>query len=97
MKTSEGTNSAFSNGLRCEKNKLGAGAELLTAIRTRLLAVRRTRGTTECALRTVKSFEVLSIRDKSSGNSPSTIAHISRHTNARARILPTLIRLLTII
>ena len=95
MKTSEGANSAFSNGARRENNKLGAGAALST-IRTCLLAFRRTGGTTERAPRTVKSFVALSVRDKSSGSSPATIAHNSRHSNARARILPILIRLLTI-
>ena len=96
IKMSEGTNSAFSNGLPRENKKSGAGAESLSAIRPFWLAFRRTGGTTERAPRTVKSFVALSVRDKSSGSSPATIAHNSRHSNARARILPKLIRLLTI-
>jgi len=93
---SEGTNSAFSNGLSRENKKSGAGAESLSAIRPFWLAFRRTGGTTERAPRTVKSFVALSVRDKSSGSSPATIPHNSRHSNARARILPMLIRFLTI-
>jgi hypothetical protein len=97
MKTSEGTNCAFSNGLKRENNKLDAGTESLSAIRTCLLVFRRTVGTTERAPRTVKSFVALSVRDKSSGNSPATIPHNSRHSKARARILPMLICLLNIL
>jgi hypothetical protein len=93
---SEGTNSAFSNGLSRENKTSGAGAESLSAIRPLWLAFRRTGGTTERAPRTVKSFVALSVRDKSSGSSPATIPHNSRHSNARARILPMPVRLLTI-
>ncbi len=93
---SEGTKSAFSNGLSRENKKSGAGAESLSAIRPFWLAFRRTGGTTERAPRTVKSFVALSVRDKSSGSSPATIAHNSRHSDARATILAILIRLLTI-
>src|SRR5260370_40791349 len=46
-----------------------------------LAGVQANRGATQCALRTVKSFAVLSVRDRSSGNSPATIPHNSRHTN----------------
>jgi len=93
---SEGTNAAFSNGLSRENKKSDAGAESLSAIRPFWLTFRRKGGTTERAPLTVKSFVALSVRDKSSGSSPATIPHNSRHSNARARILPMLIGFLTI-
>ena len=43
-------------------------------------------------LRTVKSLAVLSVNDKSSGNSAATMPHNSRGTTARSSIFPNLVR-----
>jgi len=97
MKSSKGGNAAFSNGFKCEKREVGA--EMLTSIsgiRTCRLASGNARKTTIFALLTVKSFAVLSVRDRNSGNSAATTPHNSRHTKTDATVLPRPIRLLTI-
>jgi hypothetical protein len=63
----------------------------------RLLACTRTGKAIDLVRTTVKSFVALSVRDRSSGNSPATIAHNSRQTTAVRRILPTSVRLRAIV
>ena len=85
MKSSEAGNSAFSNGLRCVKRNGGAGLlKSISVVRACRLLSRRAGKTTVLVLLTVKSFEALSVRDRSSGNSPPTIPHSSRSINAWA-------------
>ena len=93
MKRSDGTNSIFSGAPRRPKSK--SGVELLNFMSAfwTLLALARTGETNESTtLRTVKSFAVLSLRERSSGNSEAQIAHSSTLTNATSRILTVLIR-----
>jgi hypothetical protein len=91
MRRSEGANSVFSSAPRRSKGR--SCVELLkfiAAFRT-ILAVWETGQTKESALRTVKSFAALSVRERSSGNSEATIAHSSRLTNAMPSVLTVMI------
>ena len=86
---SEEANVSLSNGLQRKKGKsLAETFEFKAANRGGALAERWIVETEEFTLRTVKSFAVLSVRDRSSGNSAAIIPHKSRHTNAEATALP---------
>ena len=93
MKSFEGGNAVFSNGFRCEKREVGAEMlKSISVIRTCRLTSGRARKTTIFALLTVKSFAVLSVRERSSGNSAPTMPHNRRKTSTETRILPMLAR-----
>lgn len=57
------------------------------------LVLPRTSETNESALHIVKSFAVLSVRERSSGNSEAKIAHKSRPTKAIPNVLTIMLRL----
>jgi hypothetical protein len=84
-----GIEAASWNGLRCEKSTVVAGMLRFISVAGRLLACTRTGKAIDSVRTTVKSFVALSVRDRSSGNSPATIAHNSRQTTAVTRIFPT--------
>jgi hypothetical protein len=91
-KRREGANSAFSGEPRRPKSK--SCVELLNfmvAFRT-FLALSRMEETNEPALRIVKSFAVLSVRERSSGHSEAETAHNSRLTNAIGSVLTIMVR-----
>ena len=93
MKSSEGIGAAFSNGIRGECSKVVAGTlEFMSAIRTGPRASGRACKPSVFVLPTVKSFAVLSVRDKSSGNSEATILHNRMESSDAARIFRILVR-----
>jgi hypothetical protein len=94
---SEGIDAASWNGLRSEKSKVVAEMLPFISAAGRLLACTRTGKAVDSVRTTVKSFVALSVRDRSSGNSPATIPHNSRQTTAVTRILPTCVRLCAIV
>src|SRR4029077_9086685 len=97
MKSSKGGDAAFSKGFKCEKREVGAEMlRSISIIRICRLASGDARKTTIFALLTVKSFAVLSVRDRNSANSAAPTPHNSRHTKTDATVLPRPIRLLTI-
>ena len=69
------------------------GLESISAIRKGPPAAGKIRKTIVFALRTVKSFAVLSIRDRNSGNSEETMPTSRRQTSAGRRFFPILVRL----
>jgi hypothetical protein len=90
----EGIDAASWNGLRREKSRVAAGMRaFISAVGQRLLACTRTGKAINLVRTTVKSFAALSVRDRSSGNSPTTIPHNSRKATAITRILPIRVRL----
>jgi len=89
MKSFAGANGAFTEG--CKREKGGSGAGLLEnepTLATGLLAPRRTGEAKSFVLQTAKSFDVLSVRDRSSGTSVATIPHSRSKASAGNRILP---------
>ena len=66
--------------------------ESISAIRKGPPAAGRIRETTVFALRIVKSFAVLSVRDRSSGNSEETMPSNTTKTSIGTSIFPILIR-----
>jgi hypothetical protein len=93
MESSEGNNGLFSSRLRHKSIEEGVRTlESTSVIRTRRLASGRKRETAVFALQTVKSFAVLSVRERSSGNSAPTMPHNRRRTDTETRIFPILIR-----
>jgi hypothetical protein len=92
-KAPDGTYSSFSNGRACKKTTAGARVPESTLEAGRcFLAASRTGEATGLVLTTVKSFVALSVRDRSSGNSPATIPHNSDTTTAVTKILPISLR-----
>lgn len=91
MKRREGANSAFSAEPSRPKSKSCEELRSTTACRT-LLASPRTGETKLPGLRVVKSFAVLSLRERSSGNSEAKIAHNTTLTRAMPNVLTILIR-----
>jgi hypothetical protein len=66
MESSEKGNAAFSNELRCDNSKAGAGMlKSISIIRTYRLAPGRARKATVFALLRVKSLAELSVRERS--------------------------------
>ena len=57
------------------------------------MALKRTGGTNQFTLHIVKSFAVLSVRERSSGNSEAKTAHNSRLTKAIPNVLTNIGRL----
>lgn len=98
MTKSEQGNVSLSNRFLHKKGKSVAEAfECKAANRAGVLADRRIVETENFTPRTVKSLAVLSVRDRSSGNSAAAIPHKRRHTNAEATALPQRSLLLTIV
>ncbi len=92
-KAPDGTYSTFSNGRARKKTIAGARLPESTLEAGRcFLAASRTGEATGLVLTTVKSFVALSVRDRSSGNSPATIPHNSNTTTAATKNLPILLR-----
>ena len=93
MESSEGNNGVFSSRLRRKSIEEGVRTlESTSVIRTRRLASGRECETAVFALPTVKSFAVLSVRERSSGNSAATMPHNRKEIRTGTRILPILIR-----
>ena len=93
MESSEGNNGVFSSRLRRKSiEKRVRTLESTSVIRTRRLASGRECETAVFALQTTKSFAVLSVRERSSGNSAPTMPHNRRKTNTETRTFPGLIR-----
>jgi hypothetical protein len=93
MESSEGNNGVFSSRLRRKSVEEGVRTlESTSVIRTRRLESGRECETAVFALQTVKSFAVLSVRVRSSGNSAPTMPNNRRKSNAERRIFPILIR-----
>jgi hypothetical protein len=89
----EGIGTASWKGLRCEKSEMVAiMPALVSDTARRLFACTRICSAIDLVRTTVKSFVVLSVRDRSSGNSPATIAHSSRQITAATRIFSNFVR-----
>jgi hypothetical protein len=89
VERSDGSCAASANGPRRDESKVGARALRFILVAGRwLLVCNGTGEATDSVRTTVKSFVALSVRATSSGNSPATIPHNSRRTNAVMRILP---------
>ncbi len=92
MKWSNGANSIFSGETARLKSESCVGLlNFMVAFRT-FLAPSRTGATSGFALRIVKSFAVLSVRERSSGNSEAKIPHNRRLTSVIRSILTNMIR-----
>jgi hypothetical protein len=88
MNRSEGTNAAFSDVLRREKSASNAGILKTFTVFGMSVATWRAGETNGLALLIVKSFAVLSVRERSSGNSELTTTHSSRVASAATSIFP---------
>ena len=86
MRRSEGTNTAFSNVIKCETNPCGSEFLKPTATIRKILVPRRSRKLDEFARQIEKSFEVLSVRERSSGSSAVISPKNSTPTKAERRI-----------
>jgi|SRR5580704_6758254 hypothetical protein len=71
--------------------------EFISAIRTGPRASGRAPKPSVFVLRSVKSFAVLSVRDRSSGNSEATIPHNRSETSDATRIFRILVRANTVL
>lgn len=92
MRSSEGTGAAFSKGIKRDSSKMAAGTlEFRPAIRTGGRTAARACKPSVLVLRTVKSFTVLSVRERSSGNSEATMPHNRRQTSDATRIFRILV------
>jgi hypothetical protein len=92
LRRNVGTNAGFSNVPGYKKKKpCEELSKSIVAFRT-FLALWRTGKNKELALQIVKSFEVLSVRESSSGNSVATITHTSTLTKAVTSVLTTMTR-----
>jgi hypothetical protein len=88
VKRFEGTDVASASGLRRKKSIVGARlSQFISAGGRRLPACKRTDKATDLVRITVKSFVALSVRVRSSGNSPAIIPHNSSTITAVTRIL----------
>jgi hypothetical protein len=93
MQRSEGTNSAFSDVLRREKSESNAEILKSFAVFGMSVASWRTGDTNGFTLLIVKSFAVLSVRERSSGNSEFRTTHNSRVASAATNIPAKILRL----
>jgi hypothetical protein len=93
MKRSEGTNAAFSDVLRREKSESNAGILKSFAVFGMSVASWRTGDTNGFTLLIVKSFAVLSVRERNSGNSELRTTHNSRVASAATNIPAKILRL----
>jgi hypothetical protein len=77
------------------RSKSESGVEMLnsTADFRTFMALQRTGRTNQSTLHIVKSFAVLSVRERSSGNSVAKTAHNSRLTKAIPSVLTIVVRL----
>lgn len=92
MKRSEGANSIFSGvPMRPKSESCGELLKSMAGFGT-FLALWRTGETNESAKGIVKSFAVLLVSERSSGNSEATIAHNSRLTKPVPSVLTIMIR-----
>ena len=93
MRSSEECGAAFLNGIRLGEYNVDPGwLESISAIRKGPPADGKMRATTILVVGTVKSFAVLSTRDRCSGNSEETMPINRRETSTERKIFPTLVR-----
>ena len=93
MRSSEECGVAFSNEIRVEEYNVDPGwLESTSAIRKGSPVAGKTRITTVFVVGAVKSFAMLSTRDRRSGNSEETMPINRRETSTERRIFPILVR-----
>ena len=98
MRSSKGAGAAFSNGTRRDGSKMAAGTlEFMSALRTGPRAPGRACKPSLFVLRAAKSFEVLSVRVRSSGNSEATTPHNRMESSDQTRSFRVLVRANTIL
>jgi hypothetical protein len=93
MKRTDGTNAGFSNAPTRENKKSSAGLLKSFSVFRTSVALWRRGDTNGFSRHIVKSFVVLSVRERSSGNSELIIPHSTRVANAGRSILTAILRL----